>query len=203
MSADFMRAAVAEWRRALPALAARLVTLREPDARDLHALVELLTCPDASRFGVEEPVTQSGVRKLLDRLAPERSAGLSFTYAVTTGSGEAIVGLVQVRQLDPAFETAEFEFTLAPAVRGTGVFLESARLVGSFAFESVGVRRLEIRAPLLHGRANGALRKLGAVQEGVLRRSIRRHGEYFDQALWSVLRDDWGTFGPSTHARVH
>ena len=86
----------------------------------------------------------------------------------------AVVGLIQVRQLDPSFEAAEWECTLAPSVRGTGVFLEAARLVGSFAFGTVGARRLEARVLLQNGRANGALRKLGAVQEGVLRRSVRR-----------------------------
>ncbi len=50
---------------------------------------------------------------------------------------------------------------------------------------------MEARAALRNGRGNGALRKIGAVQEGVLRRSFLRHGEYLDQALWSVLADDW------------
>ena len=33
-----------------------------------------------------------------------------------------------------------------------------------------------------NGRGNGALRKLGAVQEGLLRQSFARNGEYVDQA---------------------
>ena len=46
--------------------------------------------------------------------------------------------------------------------------------------------------PLQNGRANGALRKLGAVQEGVLRQSARRGDEYVDQVLWSLFKEDWG-----------
>ena len=83
------------------------------------------------------------------------------------------------------------------------MFLETARLVGSFAFGSVGVHRIEARVLLQNGRANGALRKLGAVQEGVLRRSIRRQGEYVDQVLWSMLKEDWGEHWISTAPRVH
>ncbi len=60
-----------------------------------------------------------------------------------------------------------------------------------FAFETVGVHRLEARASVKNGRGNGALRKIGAVQEGVLRRSFLRHGEYHDQVLWSILDEDW------------
>jgi RimJ/RimL family protein N-acetyltransferase len=56
---------------------------------------------------------------------------------------------------------------------------------------------------LQNGRANGALRKLGAVQEGVLRRSVRRGGEYVDQVLWSLLKEDWGDHWVSIAPRVH
>jgi RimJ/RimL family protein N-acetyltransferase len=41
-----------------------------------------------------------------------------------------------------------------------------------------------------NGRGNGALRKVGAVQEGVLRRSFLRDGHYMDQALWAILAED-------------
>ena len=83
------------------------------------------------------------------------------------------------------------------------LFRSAARLVGSFAFGSIGARRLEARVLLQNGRASGALRKLGAVQEGVLRRSVRRDGEYFDQVLWSILKEDWGEHWVSTAPRVH
>jgi ribosomal-protein-alanine N-acetyltransferase len=77
------------------------------------------------------------------------------------------------------------------------------RLVGSLAFGSVGVRRLETRVPLQNGRGNTALRKLGAVEEGILRRATRRRGEYVDQVLWSVLKDDWSDHWMATASRVH
>ena len=140
---------------------------------------------------------------LIERAARERAVGQSFTYAITTGAARPPVGLIQVRRLDPAFEVAEWECTVAPSARGTGVFVEAVRLVGSFAFGSVGARRLETRVLLQNGRGNTALRKLGAVEEGVLRRSIRRNGEYVDQKLWSLLKEDWGQHWISTGPRVH
>jgi aminoglycoside 6'-N-acetyltransferase len=81
--------------------------------------------------------------------------------------------------------------------------MEAARLIGSFAFGVVGAYRLEARALVQNGRANGALRKLGAVQEGILRRSLRRGGAYTDQVLWSILKEDWGEHWISTAPRVH
>ena len=203
MSRESTVLASPNWRSELPTLTARLVTLREPASSDLRPLMDLLLLADASRFGIDEPVSEVSVQLLLDRISRDREAGVAFTFLVTISSSRAIAGLVQARQIDLSWESAEWECTLAPSWRGTGAFLEAVRLVGSFAFGTVGVHRLEARVLLQNGRANGALRKLGAVQEGVLRESVRRGSEYLDQVLWSVLKEDWGEHWVSTAPRVH
>jgi RimJ/RimL family protein N-acetyltransferase len=42
-----------------------------------------------------------------------------------------------------------------------------------------------------NGRANAVLRRLGATEEGHLRRSFLLGGEYHDDLLWALLADDW------------
>ncbi|HEY7292842.1 MAG TPA: GNAT family protein, partial [Vicinamibacterales bacterium] len=66
-----------------------------------------------------------------------------------------------------------------------------AEQVLQFAFDILGVHRLEARAAVLNGRGNGALLKVGAVQEAVLRKSFLRDGRYLDQVLYSIVADDW------------
>jgi RimJ/RimL family protein N-acetyltransferase len=194
---------VPTWRGELPMLTGRTITLREPAPQDLGPLVDLLSLGDASRFGIEERVSEVGVQELIDRAARDRANGMSVTYVVVLTGTRTIAGLLQVRQLDPSFEAAEWECTIAPSSRGSGIFIEAARLAGSFVFGTLGTHRLEARVLLQNGRANGAMRKLGAVQEGILRRSIRHAGEYFDQVLWSILKEDWGDHWVSTAPRVH
>ena len=192
-----------DWRQELPILTSRLVALREPAAEDLDSIVHLLAISDSSRFAIDEPITEDSVDAFITKARHERSAGISLTYAVVLVATGALVGMVHVRQLDPLFEAAEWDMTLLPSVRGTGVFLETARLIGSFAFNVLATHRLEARVLVQNGRANGALRKLGAVQEGLLRRAVRRGGDWFDQVLWSVLKDDWTDHGASASSRVH
>jgi RimJ/RimL family protein N-acetyltransferase len=196
-------ATAADWKSELPTLAARLVTLRELAASDFGPLVALLSLADATQFGLDEVNPDIAAQQLIERAARDRSAGIGFTYAITISGTQAFVGVIQIRQLDPMFEAAEFECTIAPASRGTSVFLEAARLAGSFAFGAAGAHRLEVRVLQQNGRGNGALRKLGAVQEGVLRRSIRRGTGYFDQVLWSMLKEDWDDHWVSVAPRVH
>ena len=189
------------WRAELPVLSGRVVALREPVAGDLEAILDLLSVPDATRFGRHGSLSAAAVQDLIDRAARDRSAGVAFTYVITFGATGEVVGLLQVRQLVPTFETAAWDCTLAPHARGTGAFFDAARLAGSFAFASTGTSRLEARIDVDNGRAAAALRKLGGAREGVLRRSARRGHEYVDQGLWAVLKDSW-EYGSTAQAVV-
>jgi RimJ/RimL family protein N-acetyltransferase len=160
-------------------------------ADDCEALVALLSIPDASRFTSHDAPGPIEVQQLIARAISERAAGTAFTYAIAFAATGHIIGLLQVRQLDPLFEAAFWDCTLATEARGTGAFWEAAHLVASFAFLTAGASRLEARIDLSNVRAKTALRKIGAVQEGILRRSGRRGHEYIDQALWAVLKDAW------------
>src|SRR5215212_7301029 len=100
------------WRTELPTLTGRVATLREASAPDAAALVDLLSLPDATRFGVDEPISESAVKDLIERAARERANGVSFTYAIMISGTPHAIGLVQVRQLDPLFEAAEWECTI-------------------------------------------------------------------------------------------
>src|SRR5215831_3211912 len=134
MTTDRTFTVAENWRAELPMLAGRTVLLREPTPQDLGALVDLMSLSDATRFGLDEAVTELAVQQVIERAIRDRTSGAAFTYVITLGTARTIVGLLQVRRLDPGFEAAEWEFTIAPSARGSGIFLEAARLVGSFAF---------------------------------------------------------------------
>src|SRR5215471_11973836 len=111
-------------------------------------------------------------------------------FAVTVKGFDTAIGIFQVRDLNSSLDTAEWGFAIGSPFWGTGVFEDAARLVIDFAFDTVGVRRLEARAAVQNGRGRGALLKLGAVQEAVLRKSFHKNGEYLDQALYAIVAED-------------
>jgi RimJ/RimL family protein N-acetyltransferase len=184
-------AAIADWRGGLPILTGTGVSLRELRATDAPALFAALSNEQVSRFISPPPATVDGFARFIEWAIRQRQAGQYVCFAVVPHGSDTPVGIFQVRSLEPAFGTAEWGFALAYEFWGTGIFLKGAKLLVDFAFETLGVHRLEARAALKNGRGNGALRKLGAVQEGVLRRSFLRNGEYLDQALWTILQDEW------------
>jgi len=180
-----------DWREQLPVLTGAGVELRELRTADAPALLALLTTEEVTRFISPPPTTVEGFERFIAWAGRERQAGRYVCFAVVPEGFETAVGLFQMRQLDPSFGTAEWGFAIGSPFWGTGLFGSCAQLVVDFAFETVGVHRLEARAAVQNGRGNGALRKVGAVREGILRKSFLRRGQYFDQALWAITREDW------------
>ena len=196
------RRSATNWRAALPVLQARGVTLRELRLSDAPSLLAFLTTDEVTRFISPPPTTIAGFERFIEWTHRERAAGHYVCFGIVPEGYDQAVGLFQVRQLNASFQTAEWGFAMGPNFWGTGVFIESARAVVAFTFATIGAERLEARSCVQNGRGNGALQKLGATREGVLRQSFLRNGEYHDQVLWAIVGADWhewmGT-APGTH----
>jgi RimJ/RimL family protein N-acetyltransferase len=180
-----------DWRDRLPVLAGRGVTLRELQFSDAPSLCALLTTEEVTRFISPPPTTVEGFERFIAWTHRQRTLGQYVCFAVVPNGGTTAVGLFQVRQLEPGFQTAEWGFAIGSPYWGSGLYSEGASLLVTFAFDTIGVHRLEARAATINGRGNGALGKVGAVFEGVLRRSFLRDGQYLDQNLWSIIDEDW------------
>ena len=192
-----------DWHFGLPTIRGEKVTLREIRESDAQALLAMLTSEEVAEFVSPLPRTVDGFRGFISEVHNERLLGNSFCYGIVPDGYEDAMGLFQVRQLEPGFGSAEWGFALGSPFWGTGVFLDGARAVIDFSFGVVGVHRLEARSMASNGRGNSALRKVGAMQEGILRRSFHRNGRFYDQVLWSILKDDWRQSKAVWGARLH
>ncbi len=193
-----------DWRAGLPVLRGAHVTLRELRLSAAPTLLAMLNAEEVMRFASPAPPTIESFERFILWAERQRAEGNYVCFGIVPRGYEDAVGIVQVRQTEPGFETAEWGVVLGSPFWGTGVFEESARMVVDFVFETLGTHRLEARAAVANGRGNGALRKLGAVQEGLLRKSFLRNGQYLDQLLWTIVDEDWrlartGTPRPRVH----
>jgi RimJ/RimL family protein N-acetyltransferase len=194
-----------DWRDGLPVLTSQHVSMREMRASDAASLFALLTTEEVSRFISPPPSTVDGFERFIAWTLRQRRAGSYVCFAVTLDGSDTAIGIFQLRELEAGFGTAEWGFAIGSPYWGCGAFQEAAELMLDFAFETVGVHRLEARAAVRNGRGNGALRKMGAVQEGRLRKSFLKNGEYLDQTLWTILDEDrkakkaWDSEGGTIH----
>jgi RimJ/RimL family protein N-acetyltransferase len=180
------------WNDGLPTLTGKLVTLRELVAADGSALLPLVGAPEVARFLSPPPQSLERFTGFIDTTLRERRAGRYAAFAIVPHGADAPVGLVQIRQIEPGFRTAEWGIALGSEWWGRGLFQDVGELLLAFAFETVGVHRLEARVAARNARGNAAVEKLGGVAEGLLRSSLQvADGTRLDQVLWSWLAEEW------------
>jgi len=180
-----------EWRRLLPVLHGAGFHLRELRRSDAASLFSMLTTEEVARFITPPPASVEGFERFIDYTRRQRSEGAFACFAVAPQGLDTAIGIFQLRSLDGEFSTAEWGFALGSPFWGTGLFAKSAALVMAFAFDEVGINRLEARAMAANGRGNGALRKVGAQKEAVLRQSMAKGGRLHDEHLWAIVETDW------------
>jgi len=196
-------AAPRHWRLGLPVLADKLVTLREVQPTDAPHLFSMLSTDAVRRYMAPPPSDIAGFERFIDWALSERAAGRYLCYAVIPAGYDQPVGIFQVRQIDPSFTTGEWGAALGSEFWGTGIFEAGARMLMDFLFDDLGVHRLEARAAIQNGRANGAASKIGAVPEGVARQGLNCRGRYHDQLMWSLLAEDWRQAKQEQRPMIH
>jgi len=185
------RTTSSDWRRMLPVLRGAGFQLRELRRSDAASLFALLTTEEVSRFITPPPTLVDGFERFIEYAQLRRSEGHFACFAVVPQGLDTAVGVFQLRALDADFSTAEWGFALGSPFWGTGLFARSAELVMAFAFGDMGINRLEARAMTANGRGNGALRKIGAQKEAMLRQSMAKGGRLHDEHLWAIVETDW------------
>jgi RimJ/RimL family protein N-acetyltransferase len=191
------------WQTALPEFVNDAVTLREIRRADAPSLFAALATPDVGRFMSPPPASIPGFERFSEWAQTERRAGRYLCFAAIPKGYDAAVGIYQVRQVDMGFTIGEWGAAFGSQFWGTGLFEAGARLLFDFLFDHVGLRRLEARSAVRNGRANGAVRKLGWVSEGVIRQGLICRGECLDQLLWSLLAEDWRQLRTDERPMVH
>lgn len=194
----------ADWRCGLPVLTGQLSSLRELQVADAPTLLPLLAAPEVARFISPPPQSLEQFTWFIETSRRERASGRYAAFALVPHGHEGAVGIVQLRQIERGFVTGEWGFAMGSRWWGSGLFVDASRLLLQFAFDTVGVHRLEARAAEPNARCQAALQKLGAVREGVLRKSLTTaDGTRVDQVLWSLLDDDWRQLTAPSPVQVH
>jgi ribosomal-protein-alanine N-acetyltransferase len=188
------------WRRALPVLQSDTTTLRGLVAADAPSLLAQVSDQQVLRYISAPPSTVDGFRRFIRWTQRERRRGTYVCYGIVPRATGRVAGLMQVWPVERDYSVAEWGFVLGRSHWGTGLFVDAAGSFLTFTFECLGVQRLEARAVDRNGRGNGALRKLGATEEGVLRSAFQGKHSRLNHVMWSILAEDWVQKGPGHQA---
>ncbi|MFE9680531.1 GNAT family N-acetyltransferase [Streptomyces sp. NPDC002701] len=168
----------------------RLV-LRRFRAEDAAPLAAYRSDPEVARYqGWSAPVALEAAARLVRALAagsPQEPGW--FQYAVELRADHCLVGDVGVRLHENRLQ-AEIGFTLAAARQGHGYAAEAVGAVLDDLFGRRGLHRVSAECDVRNIRSARLLRRLGFVQEGLLRHGSWIKGEWTDDLLFGLLSSD-------------
>jgi RimJ/RimL family protein N-acetyltransferase len=143
---------------------------------------------------------QAYVQDALD----EQARGVSMPFATLLNDGRKVVGCTRFANIDMTDRRVEIGWTwIGKPWQRSAVNTEAKYLMLRHAFEVWGCVRVELKTDALNEQSRSAILRLGAHQEGVLRRHKLTHsGRIRDTVYFSVLDHEWPDVKSRLEARL-
>ncbi|MET7751415.1 GNAT family protein [Micromonospora sp. NPDC005367] len=175
-----------------PTLTGDLVVLRPVGVADAPALAAAALDPDVDRLtGTHTRFSLEALERWYSSRA-EHDDRLDLAI-VERATGES-VGEVVLTELDVHNRSCSFRIALfGRRFFGRGLGTEASRMILGYAFETVGVHRIELEVYAFNPRAQRVYEKIGFVHEGTKRDALCWDGEWIDAHTMALLGDEWVT----------
>ena len=173
-----------------PVLTGEKTVLRPFGEADADAIWEIIQDPEVIRFTFE-PSTELTLERLRSWYGSRATQPDRLDLAVTAPDTGELLGQVVLHEWDAAARSCTFRTLIGPRGRGRGVGTEATRLVVGYAFEQLGLHRVQLEAYGHNHRALRVYEKVGFLVEGVRREVRVRDGEWVDEVLMAVLDHEW------------
>lgn len=137
--------------------------------------------------------TAEDFRILIDKALAEQQRGESVVFATVERSSGRTIGSTRFMNIDRVNRRVEIGSTwIAPAWQRTAVNTEAKYLMLRHAFETWGCMRVELKTDALNQKSRNAILRIGAKEEGTLRRHlVTSTGRVRDTVYFSILDDEW------------
>lgn len=137
--------------------------------------------------------TPEDFQRLIEKAFDEQERGESVVFATVERSSGRVIGSTRFMNIDRVNRRVELGSTwIAPAWQRTSVNTEAKYLMLRHAFEAWGCIRVELKTDALNHKSRNAILRIGAKEEGTLRRQlITWTGRVRDTVYFSILDDEW------------
>jgi N-acetyltransferase len=131
--------------------------------------------------------------RLIEKAFAEQDRGESIVFATVERNSGKVIGSTRFMNIDRANRRVEIGSTwIAPAWQRTAVNTEAKYLMLRHAFEVWKCFRVELKTDALNQKSRNAILRIGAKEEGTLRRHvITWTGRVRDSIYFSILDSEW------------
>jgi RimJ/RimL family protein N-acetyltransferase len=136
--------------------------------------------------------TREEFAKYFRQALDDRATGSAVPFAIRSLHDGSAVGMTRLKNLVREHRKAMVGSWIVPRMWGTGANTEAKLMLLEFAFETMQCIRVEFQTHKENARSIAALRKLGAVEEGLLRSCVLlSDGRRRDNVVFSVIDMEW------------
>ncbi len=172
-------------------LQGRHVRLEPLSLAHLDPLAEVGLDADLWRWTLAQLGSKDDVRRYIEAALTLQQGGTALPFAIL--SGDRVVGSTRYHNIDRANRRLEIGWTwVAKDWQRTPVNTEAKYLLLGHAFESLWCVRVEFKTDVLNEQSRRALLRIGATEEGTLRRHmLTETGRWRDSVYYSILDSEW------------
>jgi N-acetyltransferase len=137
--------------------------------------------------------TREDFERLVEKIFEEQERGESVAFATVDRRSGQVIGSTRFMNIDRANRRVEIGSTwIIPAWQRTAVNTEAKFLMLRHAFEVWNCFRVELKTDALNLKSRNAILRIGAKQEGTLRRHVVTWtGRVRDSVYFSILDSEW------------
>lgn len=174
-------------------LRGRVVSLAPLALDHLADLERVALDPELWRWVPTQVRTPDDLRAYVALALDEQRRGASLPFALVDVATGRAVGSTRYGNVSARDRRVEIGWTwIGRDWQRTALNTEAKYLLLRHAFDTLGCVRVELKTDALNERSRAAIRRLGAVEEGTLRRhTLTDTGRVRDTVYYSILDDEW------------
>lgn len=159
----------------------------------LDGLCEAGLDPELWRLTVSRVAERADMERYLGVALDEQRRRVALPFATVERAGGRVIGSTRFGNAAPEHRRVEIGWTwLGRLWQRTGANTEAKYLMLRHAFEAWDCLRVEFKTSTRNDRSRAALLRIGAQQEGILRRHIvNEDGSLRDSVYFSIISDEW------------
>ena len=149
--------------------------------------------PDLWKYSLVKVAGEENLANYIKATLDARLVGKEYAFIVFDKRTQEYAGTTRFYDIQPAHKTLQLGYTwYGKKFHGTGLNKHCKYLLLQFAFEQVGMERVEFRADNRNERSIAAMKSIGCIEEGVLRsNTLKPDGSRRDSIVLSILKNEW------------
>ena len=175
-----------------PELNTQRLLLRQLTQEDDKSLLEVLSNEVTCEYLIHNTVNDIvNIKRMITGMQRFFDEKQRIRWGIAQKQDHSLIGHCGFFDIDKSNCCAEISYCLKYGLWGQGIMTEAVDAMLKFGFEDYGLNR--IAAKVMKGNIGSVkvLQKLGFVQEGILRESLYKNGQYHDLMIFSVLKSEY------------